>query len=132
MREPKLRQGGSDEQNVIQIPGHTYRLKIATHPTEGWPAVGIMQWFSESADPIQSFVRVFNPLSSILHPLSSLSSVTHLCAQHPLWQAKSHYTNGRGWLATNSADRLACFAVYGMAVACLGWLRRAGSIGKLP
>src|SRR6266545_2780495 len=62
-QKPKLRQGGSDEQNVIQIPGHTYRLKIRVHPTEGWPAVGIMQRFSESADPIQSFVRVFNPIT---------------------------------------------------------------------
>lgn len=59
--EPKLRQGGSDEQNVLQLPGHTYRLKIATHPTEGWAVVGIMQRFGESTDPIQSFVRVFNP-----------------------------------------------------------------------
>src|SRR6266498_3736882 len=61
MREPKLRQGGSDEQNVIQIPGHTYRLKIATHPTEGWPAVGIMQCFSLSSYPVQSFLRFFPP-----------------------------------------------------------------------
>ncbi len=60
----KLRQGGSDMQTTLQLPGHTYRLKIAVHPTEGWPVVGIMQRFSESADPIQSFVRVFNPRSN--------------------------------------------------------------------
>jgi hypothetical protein len=63
-QEPKLRQGGSDMQTTLQLPGHTYRLKIAVHPTEGWPVVGIMQRFSESADPIQSFVRVFNPRSN--------------------------------------------------------------------
>ena len=51
-------------QTTIQLPGHTYRLKIAVHPTEGWPVVGIMQRFSESADPIQSFVRVFNGRSN--------------------------------------------------------------------
>lgn len=63
-QEPKLRQGGSDMQTTLQLPGHTYRLKIAVHPTEGWPVVGIMQRFSESSDPIQSFVRVFNPRSN--------------------------------------------------------------------
>ena len=51
-------------QTTLQLPGHTYRLKIAVHPTEGWPVVGIMQRFSESSDPIQSFVRVFNPRSN--------------------------------------------------------------------
>jgi hypothetical protein len=60
-QEPKLRQGGSDEQTTIQLPGRTYALSLAVHPTEGWPVVGIMQRFSESADPIQSFVRVYNP-----------------------------------------------------------------------
>gem|GEM_PF-1182280 len=63
-QDPKLRQGGSDTQTTLQLPGHTYGLKLAVHPTEGWPVVGIMQRFSESADPIQSFVRVFNPRSN--------------------------------------------------------------------
>jgi hypothetical protein len=67
-QDPKLRQGGSDQQNTIQLPGHTYRLKLAVHPTEGWPVVGIMQRFSESSDPIQSFVRVFNPLANTWGP----------------------------------------------------------------
>jgi len=65
---PKLRQGGSDMQTMLQLPGHTYGLTIAVHPTEGWPVVGIMQRFSESSDPIQSFVRVFNPRSNTWGP----------------------------------------------------------------
>lgn len=60
-REPDLRQGGSGDQTVFQLPGRTYRLKLAVHPTEGWPAVAIMTRNGLFREPIQSFVRVFNP-----------------------------------------------------------------------
>jgi len=60
-REPSLLQGGSDLQTVFQLPGHTYTLALATHPTEGWAALAITQRFDESAQPLQSFIRVWNP-----------------------------------------------------------------------
>lgn len=67
-QEPKLRLGGSDRQTVLQLPGHTLRLALAVHPTNGWPVVGVTQRFNESTDPIQSFVRVFDPRANTWGP----------------------------------------------------------------
>jgi len=60
-RAPDLLQGGSAMQTALQLPGTAYAIDLAAHPTEGWPVVGVLQRFSISTDPIQSFVRVFNP-----------------------------------------------------------------------
>lgn len=60
-KEPTLRQGGSDQQTVFLLPGKSYQIDLAVHPTEGWPVVAVTQRDTLSTDPIQSFVRVFNP-----------------------------------------------------------------------
>ncbi len=59
--EPKRWLGGSDPHATFQLPGVTFDVRVAVHPTQGWPAVAVMQRFNEGSDPIQSFVRVLNP-----------------------------------------------------------------------
>lgn len=63
--EPRRWLGGSDPQAVFQLPGTTFDLHLAVHPTQGWPAVAIVQRFSESREPIQAFVRVLNPRTRV-------------------------------------------------------------------
>lgn len=53
----------SDAQTTFRLPGKAYQLDLAVHPTENWPAVGIMQAFNLSTDPLRMYVRVFNPLT---------------------------------------------------------------------
>jgi hypothetical protein len=61
--EPKRWLGGSDPHATFQLPGVTFDVRVAVHPTEGWPAVAVMQRFNEGSEPIQAFVRVLNPQS---------------------------------------------------------------------
>ena len=61
--EPKRWLGGSDPYATFQLPGVTFDVRVAVHPTQGWPAVAVMQRFNEGSDPIQAFVRVLNPQS---------------------------------------------------------------------
>ena len=59
--EPNPVLTGSDTQASMHLPGHLYGLDLAVHPTEGWPAVVAVSRFVASADPMQVFVRVYNP-----------------------------------------------------------------------
>lgn len=59
--EPRRWLGGSDPHATVQLPGTALDVHLAVHPTQGWPAVAILQRFAEGADPIQAFVRVLNP-----------------------------------------------------------------------
>jgi hypothetical protein len=59
--EPKRWLGGSDPHATFQLPGVTFDVRVAVHPTQGWPAVAVLQRFNEGSDPIQAFVRVLNP-----------------------------------------------------------------------
>jgi hypothetical protein len=59
--EPKRWLGGSDPHATFQLPGTTFDVRVAVHPTQGWPAVAVLQRFNEGSDPIQAFVRVLNP-----------------------------------------------------------------------
>jgi hypothetical protein len=59
--EPKRWLGGSDPQATFHLPGTTFDVRMAVHPTQGWPAVAVLQRFSEGSDPIQAFIRVLNP-----------------------------------------------------------------------
>ena len=61
--EPKRWLGGSDPHATFQLPGTTFDVRVAVHPTQGWPAVAVLQRFNEGSDPIQAFVRVLNPQS---------------------------------------------------------------------
>jgi hypothetical protein len=61
--EPKRWLGGSDPHATFQLPGVTFDVRVAVHPTQGWPAVAVLQRFNEGSDPIQAFVRVLNPQS---------------------------------------------------------------------
>jgi hypothetical protein len=118
--EPKLRQGGSDVQTTLQLPGHTYALTLAVHPTEGWPVVGIMQRFAESSDPIQSFVRVYNPQARRWGPAqqvdigessngqdrngSTVVGITGDRAVHAVWGGSDRAADGtEGGLWTSSS-----------------------------
>ena len=56
--EPKRWLGGSDPHATFQLPGVTFDVRVAVHPTQGWPAVAVLQRFNEGSDPIQAFVRV--------------------------------------------------------------------------
>jgi hypothetical protein len=59
--EPRRWLGGSDPRATIHLPGSTLDIHLAVHPTQGWPAVAVLQRFHESRDPMQAFVRVLNP-----------------------------------------------------------------------
>jgi hypothetical protein len=61
--EPKRWLGGSDPHATFQLPGTTFDVRVAVHPTQSWPAVAVLQRFSEGSDPIQAFVRVLDPQS---------------------------------------------------------------------
>jgi hypothetical protein len=59
--EPRRWLGGSDPHATFQLPGVTFDVHVAVHPTQGWPAVAVLQRYNEGSDPIQAFVRVLNP-----------------------------------------------------------------------
>ncbi len=59
--EPRRWLGGSDPHATMQLPGVALELHLAVHPTQGWPAVSVLQRFNEGATPMQAFVRVLNP-----------------------------------------------------------------------
>jgi hypothetical protein len=59
--EPRRWLGGSDPHATLQLPGVALDVHIAVHPTEGWPAIAVLQRFNEGATPMQALVRVLNP-----------------------------------------------------------------------
>jgi hypothetical protein len=59
--EPRRWLGGSDPHATFELPGVTLDVHLAVHPTQGWPAVAVVQRFNEGSDPIQSYIRVLNP-----------------------------------------------------------------------
>jgi hypothetical protein len=59
--EPRRWLGGSDPHAAFQLPGVSFDVRVAVHPIQGWPAVAVLQRFNEGSDPIQAFVRAFNP-----------------------------------------------------------------------
>src|SRR5689334_5597670 len=59
--EPRRWLGGSDPHPPFQLPGVTFDVHLAVHPTQGWPAVAVLQRLNGSSDPIEAFVRVLNP-----------------------------------------------------------------------
>src|SRR5690349_18907676 len=48
--EPRRWLGGSDPRATIQLPGSTLDIHVAVHPTQGWPAIAVLQRFNESRD----------------------------------------------------------------------------------
>jgi hypothetical protein len=48
-------------QLTFHLPGRAYALDLAVHPTENWPAVAVMHRQSMLQEPIQLFVRVYDP-----------------------------------------------------------------------
>jgi hypothetical protein len=50
-------------ETAFALPGRIYQLDLATHPTENWPAVAVMHRQSLLDEPIQLYVRVFDPFS---------------------------------------------------------------------
>jgi hypothetical protein len=59
--EPRRWLTGSDAHTTFQLAGTAYAIDLAVHPTEGWPIVGVLQRLNLTTDPIQAFVRVYNP-----------------------------------------------------------------------
>ncbi len=59
--EPALVLGGSDTTTTMHLPGRQFDVKLAVHPTEGWPALVTMSRFVASTDPMQITARVYNP-----------------------------------------------------------------------
>jgi hypothetical protein len=50
-------------ETAFALPGRIYQLDLAVHPTENWPAVAMMHRQSLLDEPIQLYVRVFDPFS---------------------------------------------------------------------
>jgi hypothetical protein len=59
--EPRRWLGGSAPHATIALPGVALDVHIAVHPTQGWPALAVLQRFNEGATPMQALVRVLNP-----------------------------------------------------------------------
>lgn len=53
-------QTGSDRDTTLHLPAAVLTLDLATHPTEGWPAVASVVW-SGTRDPERVMVSVYNP-----------------------------------------------------------------------
>jgi hypothetical protein len=60
---PEQPQNSAALQIAFELPGRVYQIDLATHPTKNWPVVAAMHRQSLLDDPIQIFVRVFDPQS---------------------------------------------------------------------
>lgn len=59
----ELPQNTGGLETAFALPGRIYQLDLAVHPTENWPAVAVMHRQSLLDEPIQLYVRVFDPVS---------------------------------------------------------------------
>jgi hypothetical protein len=58
---PEQPQNSAALQTAFELPGRVYQIDLASHPTENWPVVAAMHRQSLLDEPIQIFVRVFDP-----------------------------------------------------------------------
>jgi hypothetical protein len=59
--------GGSGQKQTLHLPEVVLTVDIATHPTEGWPAVAAAVW-SGNDNPERAFVSVYHPATHVWSP----------------------------------------------------------------
>jgi hypothetical protein len=59
--------GGSGQQQTLHLPEVVLTVDIATHPTEGWPAVAAAVW-SGNDNPERAYVSVYHPDTRVWSP----------------------------------------------------------------